>query len=81
MIQIDLDKLYWFTKLSLRLEGRRHMLPVQRRGSMALVVSIPKNDHGIPSGYYIAALSRAGGLIPVEGPYRTRMIAAVASVS
>jgi hypothetical protein len=50
-------------------------------GGGKIVVSIPKNAYGIQTGFFIAQLSRAGGLIPIEGPYRTRILAAVAAVT
>lgn len=77
MIQLSLDKLYWFTKM-----GLRSIVPVRTRaGSMVFVVGIPKNSYGVPSGFYVAESSRVGPLVPTEGPYRTRTIAVVAAVT
>lgn len=78
MVPLGLDRLYWFTKLALRPSARGRILPV---GGGKIVVSIPKNAYGIQTGFFIAQLSRAGGLIPIEGPYRTRILAAVAAVT
>ena len=79
MIPIEFDRIYWFTKLALR--DRSSIVPVPRRGRIALIVKIPKNSHGIQSGFYIAEPGRFGSIMPVEGPYRSRIIAAVAAVN